>query len=99
MMMLYFSGILRRDAGTPGASEISKRLSINSERLENKLRRHKEERNGRTHYLWSSIAFFHRAFSASSVPVDGQPRMTIRFSSWGSPESARTFDSRREISR
>jgi hypothetical protein len=34
-MMYYFSEILRSDVGMPGASEISKRLSINLERLEN----------------------------------------------------------------
>ncbi len=34
------------------------------------------------------------AASTSLVPIDGQPLMMIQFSSWGSPESARTFDSR-----
>ena len=33
-MMLYFSGILCNDMGTPGASEISRRWSMSFERLQ-----------------------------------------------------------------
>src|SRR6266853_2963647 len=38
-----------------------------------------------THHSWSSIAFFHQAFSTSLVPINGQSLMMIQFSSWGSP--------------
>jgi len=34
------------------------------------------------------------AASTSLIPINGQPLMTIQFSSWGLPESARTFNSR-----
>lgn len=99
-MILYFSGMFLSDAGTLGAKDIVNRSSISSERLANTLSLIPtgQKRRG-TYVLWSSIAFFHRAFSASSLPVDVEPLMTTRLSSWGSPESARTFDSRREMSR
>ena len=52
-----------------------------------------------TYFMWPSIAFFQRAFSTSSHLVDGQPSVIMGLPSWGSPESARIFDSRKETSR
>lgn len=65
--MLYFVGMLRRDAGTDSDSEISRRLWLISASLLDKtsIFWKREKRMLDTHSLWTLMIFFHRSFSTS----------------------------------
>ena len=73
-MILCLLGMFLSDTGVPGAGDIVRGSSISSERLKNNVELISTGQKWRgTYVLWSSITFFHRAFSASLLPIDGLP--------------------------